>query len=396
MLDQWLFSDEDAGTSELCAFGAFVIGAVVSMKSRTGTTLPAPPPLPGKQAAASSAASSTGRGVSLPSTPPEKSSPRAAGSDENVKMKKGNDNCMPSPSTRRTAARKGSRDASPFAAEAAIQMVLGSEDVVDALALAQGIAACCKLGKMEQAEKWLGRLLCARAPPGLTPQTGCLLPATDVKGGCSIAHVVIEACLGAGNASRAGVWLGQLQAGGLKPAARTIAPVLQALARIGEVAQVEHLLSRLVAANASVDASCYQTLFEHCISKNDSERIEGWLQKSKEVNPGELSKVYIALIRARAQEGDAIQAESWLLHAMEAGAAKSTHCYNAVIHACVRMGDIPRAERWLQHMEQVSMESVLLETSEQRFAPDVISYSAIMDAYAQQGKTEQAGRGSPG
>lgn len=376
-LDQWLFSDEDAGTSELCAFGAFVVGAIVSLRSRARNT--APDRNASKvQEKRDVLKPSNDKIASIPSSRRPPSPPCNGDRERTTNSRKGSDFGV-SPSFRRSR-RSTDKDCNPEAVENTIEQILKSEDAADTATLAHGVVGCCKVGKFDLAEKWLAKLLRMHvdSPKAMTRITK------------ETAHSLITSCLEVGQLHRATVWLGQLHAGGMSPSANTITMVLDVSVKEGSTSQAEQLLLRLLLANAAIDATCYQILFTHCIPSDDIARVETWLQRISDVGKSQLTQAYIALIRTRAQVGDTFEAERWLSKAVAAGVARSTHCYNAVIHACVREGDVVRAEKWLKHMERASLENILEPKVEGKFSPDVISYSAIMDAYAQQGKTEQA------
>jgi pentatricopeptide repeat protein len=142
----------------------------------------------------------------------------------------------------------------------------------------------------------------------------------------------------------------------------------------------------------------------------DVASAEAWLRRIAERAPGELSQAYALLIRAWASEGDsshsapdasqsvdmqsaiAGQVDFWMSHASAAGLTRSTQLFNAAIHACTRVGSIEKAEMWLAKLEEAarhdaSPSAAISRSNETHCAPDVFTYTTIMDAYAQHGDT---------
>jgi len=291
---------------------------------------------------------------------------------------------------------------------ASLVQMIDSGTEVDASELLHGIASACRSGSLVMAEKFLGNL--TRCSPAS-------LSSPKKAGISDQVHAVIEACLASAGARCASTWLVQLQTGGVQLAGQTLLLVLDALVEAGELAEVEQLLTRMEAAEFSIDAPCYQVLFQHCIPASDTKRATMWLQSaSKKSNAAELSHAYAGLIRARAlgpacedvslqdANSDGVlpsivhQVDFWMTHAFDAGVVNSTKILNAAIHAYTRAGETQKAEFWLLKMEENAQKysPIALDTcpgspySGQHFAPDIFSYSAVMDSYAQQGDVAKA------
>mmetsp|Transcript_48166 Transcript_48166/g.90198 ORF Transcript_48166/g.90198 Transcript_48166/m.90198 type:complete len:945 (+) Transcript_48166:123-2957(+) len=434
IFDSFLFGEDQSGIGEICLFGAFVLGIALSRlnfnwqdrsaklmqpikrQGKGGAESPQPSPTSAK---ATYQAQSSSRSVVRMRKFNPQSQREQAGTVVGVDTK-GTTSIPPwrAASQRRRANLPDNVQSSGHASPAEllvsgcnsisveiVQSMFDSGAAVDAAILMQGIVACCKSGKIELAEKWLGHLL--HLPPG------ALKSITFEQ-----IHSIVEEGIKAGGARKVAAWIGQLHAGGLQPHAKTLVAALQALVDIKEIAQAEQLLSRMEAADAHVDSSCYQLLFEHCIPVESTEnvaRAEMWLKRIGRRGRAELAQGYAALIRARGspifadnqQEGSALvakgtvgiesvggqQVEFWMMHALAAGVTRSTQCYNAVIHAFTKVGDIERAEVWLDRMESAAKEAPEEQSgavSGAGFSPDVYSYSAIMDAYAQRGETARA------
>jgi len=71
-------------------------------------------------------------------------------------------------------------------------------------------------------------------------------------------------------------------------------------------------------------------------------------------------------------------------NAIQADAAQSADIYNAAICACARLGDLWHAQRWLRNMEEAA------KKNQPHLSPDLVSYSAIIAGFAQQGEHDQA------
>lgn len=305
---------------------------------------------------------------------------------------------------------------SPFES---VQQVLDSGAEAEPSELLQGIISSCHCRDLITAEKLLGHLSRAR-PSAASPSAS----SGKLASGAYV-NAAIEACIASAGARRASAWLGQFHAAGYQPAAKTLLLVLEALIEAFEPAQAEQLLSRMEVADAPLDASCYQVLFQHCIPTDDIARTEAWLQRIGKRGNEDLSQAYVALIRARSlsgletgREGASLQSNAgasevpqaalrraveqidfWMAHAGKTGVAKNTKMANAAIQAYTRAGETGKAELCLADMEQeakrrsatpASSSNTSPRTDEQHYAPDVFSYSAIMDAYAQQGATAKA------
>lgn len=169
---------------------------------------------------------------------------------------------------------------------------------------------------------------------------------------------------------------------GSRPSSKTIGVVMDKLTAANDVRAGE-LLRHMVVADVPVDGACFQMFFERCVPLDNDARLMKWMHLLESKGSQDLTQGYIGLLRACAARGSVAQAEEWMNRAVEAG-VKSTHCHNAAIHACARAGDPERAEAWLRHM--VSRAPL----DDTRAAPDIISYSTVMDAFAQRGDTDRA------
>jgi len=363
LLDLYLFLDEDeAMVSELCAFGAFAAGAAICVRRNKGVPVKM---LAGKMTVAEA---DGGKQRTPPRRAAKVSSPQAA-----------------------PANAKQHTDSTMLLLSRADSAVVS--DVLDAGHKGSFVVAEKRFRDLAQS---LGGAGGARD----APDEALTRSATPAMRPAQAVHSLVEVCIEAGDAKRASTWLEELHNCGLFCTPKTLHWVLDELSNGASTHEAKQLFTRMLAAGAQMDITCYQLLFERLI---DDDAVEDHLKRLGQRGASELVTGYIALIRSYAVAGNCERAEHWMSHCVAANVAKSPHQYNAVIHACARVGDIDRAEYWLDCMEKAASAASSaaaeqappgLEKSEARpgrsLTPDVVSYSAIMDACAQRGETKRA------
>eukprot|EP00442_Polarella_glacialis_P017324 CAMPEP_0115087938 /NCGR_PEP_ID=MMETSP0227-20121206/23660_1 /TAXON_ID=89957 /ORGANISM="Polarella glacialis, Strain CCMP 1383" /LENGTH=882 /DNA_ID=CAMNT_0002478045 /DNA_START=128 /DNA_END=2776 /DNA_ORIENTATION=- len=341
-LDQWLFSEEDdPGASELCVFLAFAVGVAFFMRSQQ-------------------------RGPLRPTRAPFQKRPLVA--DESTQEQR---RPPRKPAQTRTARGAGSGYSYEETAVTGLDQQQAAE-----------IVAACKRGELALAEARFAQMLRSfSSGHGLCSEmfTSSRLGSTAP---CQAIQPMLEACLDAGDVHRAAAWVQMLLTAGLHPSSRSLQAVTEGLVQSSEASQAEQLLLKVCLAGAPIDATCLQLIFEHCISPEDTSRVEAWLARLKQRSHQELMAGFLAILRSKRHARSGADTDVWMHRAIEAGAAHSSHIYNAAITSCARAGDPERAERWLQAMEVAAKDEPGLK-------PDVISYSAIMDAFAQRGETDR-------
>eukprot|EP00933_Yihiella_yeosuensis_P037560 TRINITY_DN31550_c0_g1_i2.p1 TRINITY_DN31550_c0_g1~~TRINITY_DN31550_c0_g1_i2.p1 ORF type:complete len:849 (-),score=157.68 TRINITY_DN31550_c0_g1_i2:209-2755(-) len=234
----------------------------------------------------------------------------------------------------------------------------------------------CRRGELASAESQLANLIQDSTCKGSAEKAAS--ETLNRRFGPQI-HIMIQACLEAGELCRARAWFDLLASAGFLPNPRSLQAVLESLVQQGETVQAEDFFARMFASGIACDANCLQVLFEHCIvSYEDFSKVEALLKKLRERSSQDLKHGFMAVFRCPSLVSSPEAADRWMNLAVEAGAANSLHLYNAALHACAKFGDSDHAEKWIHKMKEVNL------------APDIVSYGAVMDACAQKGDAARA------
>jgi len=222
----------------------------------------------------------------------------------------------------------------------------------------------CSAGKLELAERQLSAMTCARS-------NGLSLPKCDTHG---FAQATIQACINAGDSKRAAAWCSMLKSASIKLSSQTLFNVMMALRDAADTHDAEHFLANIVADMEHADSSCYQLLFDRCMTPGEKPKIEVWLDYLANHGVEELEKGLVALIRSRSHTCRLCQAEQWLQKATDAGITVGPQLCSAMINATARIGCTEEAEKWLRKM---------IGSGGGTSGPDMINFTEIMAAYAE-------------
>jgi len=285
--------------------------------------------------------------------------------------------------------------------------------------LVEAVVQSCRTGAVTQAEVGLTALLRSRssvAADGSGGSSGAVVPPGKTRPDTAVWRVV-EACLLSPsdntNASRAAAWLRRLQDAGFRISSRPLFAVMDALTRGDhpEVAAATGLLKEVLSARGFPDVACYQVLFDRCIPAGDEAQVVWWLKHLAKKGKHEQTQGFVAIIRSEVHCANSEKVDQRMGNALFYGATQSTHLYNAAIHACARYGDVKRAVHWFSCLERASRapdggggggggggapETAGKGAERPRgfdrtsCGPDVISFSSVMDCYAQAGAATQA------
>mmetsp|Transcript_51992 Transcript_51992/g.161349 ORF Transcript_51992/g.161349 Transcript_51992/m.161349 type:complete len:869 (-) Transcript_51992:176-2782(-) len=383
VLDHIVFGEEDGVTSELCAFAAFAVGAAAWLRQERHRT----------QKGAKSAGSRDG---AARRTSEAESGPRRWSGGRRQFVRQG-----------AAQAASGPRRSYHYDPTGASHEEMPTIEV-DA-SLVGAVLTDCSSGNTVLADEHFSQLL-----KTIRTSTGSSAAAADGSSGAPNlpkparssccppqpqAQAMVDACVEAKDMSRAADWFLRLHAVGLFAGSKSLLTLMGALAVIDHGKEAITFYKKLLEAGLQADAACFLVIFERCTSPGDNAAIEAWLEHTAQRSPFEFGQAFVALLRSKSQTRDAQMAEAWMAKAMEAGALPSVQLYNGVIHACARAGDTDRAELWLKRMEEAAAKIPEWQRprpgepqhpNQPRLDPDVISYSAIMDACAQHGETERA------
>eukprot|EP00429_Kryptoperidinium_foliaceum_P038536 CAMPEP_0176174888 /NCGR_PEP_ID=MMETSP0120_2-20121206/89597_1 /TAXON_ID=160619 /ORGANISM="Kryptoperidinium foliaceum, Strain CCMP 1326" /LENGTH=846 /DNA_ID=CAMNT_0017512927 /DNA_START=137 /DNA_END=2674 /DNA_ORIENTATION=+ len=181
-------------------------------------------------------------------------------------------------------------------------------------------------------------------------------------------------------------WLLTALDAGVPIAARTLHLLMDAFAAnsVGRCRRAEEALVAAVGKGAAPDANCFYCLFERCLPMSDAAGVEEWLRR-----PGlDMTMVFVGLIRSHNQTATPQEAEAWLRRATEAGVARLTHVYNAAIQVCLKANDLKRGMELFETLcDQTSRGA-----TQPCATPDVVSYSLVMEANAQNRKDREVDR----
>eukprot|EP00930_Biecheleria_cincta_P058734 TRINITY_DN4452_c0_g2_i1.p1 TRINITY_DN4452_c0_g2~~TRINITY_DN4452_c0_g2_i1.p1 ORF type:complete len:894 (+),score=177.77 TRINITY_DN4452_c0_g2_i1:108-2789(+) len=325
-LDQLMFSEEDPGMSDLCAFAAFAIGVVFF-------------------------------------TRPQQRMPKVRRA-EAVKLPQG----VVRPGSGRVGKHESrSEDVLPYEPDDS---------------RIEEIVAACKKGELALAEARLAQLLKARTA-GIKKPTDESIKETSASRFSRQMQIVLQACIHAGDAERAAAWTYMLLSAGAQPTSDMLHSVVQSLIEFGEQNKVAALMAKAISANISLDVKCLQLLFKYCVSPNDDDALEEWISRLAAHSHEDHFNCLLAVLRVETHTSSVDRVDHWMSRAIQADAAQGADIYNAAICACVRLGELWHAQRWLRNMKEAAMKM-------RNLSPDQVSYGAMIAGFAQQGEHAQA------
>jgi len=242
------------------------------------------------------------------------------------------------------------------------------------------VIAACRDADLELAERLLVQLA---------------IPVENVRGkdtgqnvAQTLAHVIIEACLQAGDMHRAARWVELMHKGGMQLHARSIYVVLGSLVDKAEFRSAAKFLCDLAVAGAPADLACFERVLEQCISLDGPTGLEEWLEQVSRCGSRPASLAYTALIGSPRHVSKVADAEYWLDHACKAGIPVNGQILGAVMCACARAGQDHATQKWFLKMLENS--KVCSSFHQQALSFDMPAFRKLMDAFAQRGETKLA------
>eukprot|EP00400_MALV-I_sp_L67-5_P000008 gene8-109_t len=216
---------------------------------------------------------------------------------------------------------------------------------------------CGKASNLERAEFWYSEML---KTPGVTP---------DVITFTSL----ITCCVSGGKLWHAERWCNTMISYGIKPDIVTYANMIDTCSKAGKPEDAEAWFERM-RCDGIIGIVPYNVLLDAHAKAGNVERALYWLENMTDVPPNMIT--FNSVIDACGKRGDLETAEKVMLKLHERGLKANTITYNAMIHACQK--EPLKAEFWFSQM------------AENNCPPDVISYSTMINSYAQNGKADTA------
>jgi pentatricopeptide repeat protein len=221
----------------------------------------------------------------------------------------------------------------------------------------------------------------------------------------------IRLAVKAGDKQQAERLLEEMFDAGFVPDVRICNFVIKACAKKGDVACAETWFMKMRSMGLTPNKTSYNMILDACVKADNLEAVEKWFIRFIDdgQTPDEVS--YATMIYAHAKHGATEQAEKWLQQSLNAGVQPNIVTYNSLIFACSRRGDIAGAEKWAYEAEKndlsarVSNHTVLVDAfaesgdespagkmSSSKVEPNVVTYSAMIDACAKAGDRVRAER----
>ncbi|CAK9095076.1 unnamed protein product [Durusdinium trenchii] len=265
-----------------------------------------------------------------------------------------------------------------------------------------GIKACANAGNLKQAERLFAEMLQHRVAPNLKG-LGKMMEAAAKVGNLSgaehwfrqherygLAHEsdeiargqLIQAAAKAQDLKAAEEWFQELLQKGLQPSAWTLAALLEACARVGDVGKAKSLVAKCTALGIRTTDLHEFLLRKVYVKNNDLDSAE---EQFRQISAPDL-KDYAMVIDAAARCGNLTAAEQWFRRAQAGAKAEGRTVvgdepmFVTLMFAAARAAELQRCEEWFQQAQKA------------RLRPSSAMYTALVTAAAEALDTSAAQR----
>mmetsp|Transcript_64933 Transcript_64933/g.152755 ORF Transcript_64933/g.152755 Transcript_64933/m.152755 type:complete len:803 (-) Transcript_64933:214-2622(-) len=189
-----------------------------------------------------------------------------------------------------------------------------------------------------------------------------------------VAHVnaIIQACVDANDAKRAGAWVLLLPR-----TPKSLQIVADALVKEGNMAEAEDVLCKAICCPAYIVGPSLPIIFRHVIHPAELPKLEGFLKNLQAQSSRHLLFGYAAILRTSRFAASTERIEYWMDRAQDEQVPAEALLFNAAIGACAALGEPMKAEMWLNRMMA-------------HVAPDASCCSAVVSAFISSNKTYKA------